>query len=151
MLRDWYEEASVICEERQRDCGELSVGARDDHGSSATSNYWRRRKFVVASGSARHGRAVSAVAAATDGTSTAAAAAAAATDDVRRAERSRLKTSLSTAQDSAAFDAGVTQQTDAVTISPTRDLHPDTHSCEIKFSRSFQSTNYYCDNIVFII
>jgi len=57
MLRDWYEEASVICEERQRDCGELSVGARDDHGSSATSNYWRRRKFVVASGSARHGTA----------------------------------------------------------------------------------------------
>ena len=101
-------------------------------------------------GTARHGRAVSAVAAATDGTA-AAAAAAAATDDVRRAERSRLKTSLSTAQDSAAFDAGVTQQTDAVTISPTRDLHPDTHSCEIKFSRSFQSTNYYCDNIVFII
>jgi len=56
MLRDWYE-ASVICEERQRNCGELSVGARDDHGSSATSNYWRRREFVVASGSARHGTA----------------------------------------------------------------------------------------------
>ena len=102
-------------------------------------------------GTARHGRAVSAVAAATVGTAAADAAAAAATDDVRRAERSRLKTSLSTAQDSAAFDAGVTQQTDAVAISPTRDLHPDTHSCEIKFSRSFQTTNHYCDNIVFII
>jgi len=45
MLREWYE-ASVIC-------GEMSAAAsclRETITVRQTSNYWRRKKFVVATG-----------------------------------------------------------------------------------------------------